>query len=183
MKLRLSLLAVCLFSVLAAGCGPGQLFGPTFTPTPTPTFTPTLTPTQTASPTPTATDTPTLTPSPTATLTATPRPTQRPTSAVSGISGRLVDVSGLPAANRQFGAHCTVVGPNCAFVGQDKGWNFVTDANGYFALYSLPPNTYWIADSNIMQASIPQVRDAAGRTLNIEVTANHITSIGTAVVK
>ncbi len=182
-KHRLALIALFMLGWLVSACGPGQLFGPTLTPTPTPTFTPTLTPTPTSSPTLTPTDMPTLTPIPTATLTATPRPTQKPTSAVSGITGRLVDAGGLPAANRQFGAHCSTVGPDCAFPGQNKGWNFTTDANGYFGLYGLPPNTYWIADNNLLQASLPQVRDASGRTLNIEVTANRITSIGTAVVK
>lgn len=61
-----------LVGYLLAGCGPGQLLGPTLTPTPTVTFTPTLTPTLT--PTPTATVTLTITPSatPTVTLTALP---------------------------------------------------------------------------------------------------------------
>lgn len=69
-------LAIVLFLVgyLLAGCGPGQMFGPTLTPTPTVTLTPTLTPTLTA--TVTITVTPTLTP----TLTPTITPTEVPLS-------------------------------------------------------------------------------------------------------
>ena len=52
------LIALACLAFLLAGCGPGQLLGPTVTPTPTatPTSTPTLTPTPTS--------TPTLTPTP-----------------------------------------------------------------------------------------------------------------------
>lgn len=61
-----------LLGYLLAGCGPGQLFGPTLTPTPTVTLTPTLTPTLTATPTITATLT--VTPSVTPTITPTEVP-------------------------------------------------------------------------------------------------------------
>lgn len=61
---RLKSIFVLLFCLLIAGCGPGQLFGPTLTPTPTMTLTPSAT----------STSTPTLTPSPTFTLTPVPTP-------------------------------------------------------------------------------------------------------------
>lgn len=73
---------VIALSVLLAGCGPGQLFGPTLTPTATSTITPTNTPTptNTLTPTHTSTTTPTstitYTPTITATYTLTPIPTQ-----------------------------------------------------------------------------------------------------------
>ncbi|MBN1439143.1 MAG: hypothetical protein JW929_07025 [Anaerolineales bacterium] len=62
---KLIVLALISASLLA-GCGPGQLFGPTFTPTPTNTLTPTLTstPTNTSTATPTSTLSPTSTPRP-----------------------------------------------------------------------------------------------------------------------
>lgn len=61
-------------ALVVAGCGPGQLLGPTLTPTPTATFTPSPTPTPTSTPTPTATPSPTPTLTPTPSLTPTPRP-------------------------------------------------------------------------------------------------------------
>ena len=64
--------SIVFLSLLASGCGPGQLFGPTVTSTPTltpantstPSLTPTLTSTSTPSSTPTEAPTPTETPAP-----------------------------------------------------------------------------------------------------------------------
>jgi len=79
MYTRLLLLAICFLtmSLFIAGCGPGQLFGPTFASTFT--FTPTSALTPTSSPTSTSTSTFTHTPTPTFTLTATSTPTKTPT--------------------------------------------------------------------------------------------------------
>lgn len=57
-----ALISLLLVSLIASGCGPGQVFGPTITPTAT------LTPV----PTSTSTPTPTFTPNPTVTFTQTP---------------------------------------------------------------------------------------------------------------
>lgn len=84
-KWKIQILSFLMVSMLVAGCGPGQLFGPTLTPTPTPTATPTWTPTPTSTFTPTSTPTftstftPTFTPTPTATATSTDTPTPKPT--------------------------------------------------------------------------------------------------------
>jgi hypothetical protein len=55
---RIAIFCLVFLGLALAGCGPGQLFGPTLTPTPTDTPTPTSTPTATATSTPTATPTP-----------------------------------------------------------------------------------------------------------------------------
>jgi len=63
MKTSRILFSALIVTLLASGCGAGQILGPTLTPTPIP---------------PTATSTPTLTPVPTATVTLTPTPDYPP---------------------------------------------------------------------------------------------------------
>jgi hypothetical protein len=73
-RLPLALFGGLLISLVASGCGPGSVFGPTITPSPTDTPLPTNTPL----PTSTATNTPTFTPSMTPSLTFTPTTTSAP---------------------------------------------------------------------------------------------------------